>query len=129
MKNSEVISRIKFISKIKKEEKINTRYIFVQSAGIVTSLSRTFFYQDNRGNAFNFCKKSIDEAFELLENLEKSNDKLAYEKLFQDLEKACGGLLNLKHTYIRDTKFCCDMDMLIDDIAVKLVKNKKEKIL
>jgi hypothetical protein len=37
-----------------------------------------------------------------------------------DLIKAKQGMLNLKHTYSDDTKFCCDMDVLIELIASKL---------
>ena len=121
--NQEIISKLKFIGKIKKGEKINTRHMYVQPNGIGTSLSRTFIYQDNRGNALNFCQETISRAFELLityERSEKTPDKLLTNNLINDLQQSTNGLNNLKFTYITDTKFCCDMDTLLEGITAKL---------
>lgn len=121
--NQEIISRLKFIGKLKKGEKINTRHMYVQPDGFGTSLSRTFFYQDNRGNALNFCQETISRAFELLVSFERS-DKNAEQVLFgnmlKDLYQAKVGIDNLKFTYISDTKFCCDMDTLLQSITARL---------
>lgn len=121
--NQEIISRLKFIGKLKKGEKINTRHMYVQPDGFSTSLSRTFVYQDNRGNALNFCQETISRAFELLitfERSEKNSDKILFNNLLKDLQESTVGLNNLKFTYISDTKFCCDMDTLLQNIIAKL---------
>lgn len=121
--NQEIISKLKFIGKLKKGEKINTRHMYVQPNGIGTSLSRTFIYQDNRGNALNFCQETISRAFELLityERSEKNSDKTLSTNLIHDLQQSTNGLNNLKFTYITDTKFCCDMDTLLEGINAKL---------
>ena len=123
--NQEIISRLKFIWKLKKGEKINTRHMYVQPDGITTSLSRTFVYQDNRGNALNFCQETISRSFELLityERSDSSTEKVLFSKLVEDLQQSTVGLRNLKFTYITDTKFCCDMDTLLENVLAKLDK-------
>lgn len=121
--NQEVISKLKFIGKLNKSEKINTRHMYVQPSGIGTSISRTFIYQDNRGNALNFCQDTINRSFELLITYDRSKDPshaFLKKNLILDLQKATKGLVNLKHTYLDDTKFCCDIDTILQDITAKL---------
>ena len=123
--NREVISRLKFISKLKKGEKINTRHLYVQADGWSTSFSRTFLYQDNRGNALSLVQQTIARSFDLLasyERSEKKEDKVHYQLLIKDLRNAANGLVNLKCTYLTDTKFCCDMDTLLEDIHARLAR-------
>ena len=121
--NQEIISKLKFIGKIKKGEKINTRHMYVQPDGLGTSIIRTFIYQDNRGNVLNFCQETISRAFELLityERSEKNAEHVLFGNLLVDLQQATTGLANLKFTYIADTKFCCDMDTLLQIITARL---------
>ena len=123
--DQEIISRLKFIGKLKKGEKVNTRHLYVQPDGIGTSLSRTFINQDNRGNALNFCQETITRSFELLamfERSEKQAEKVLCKKIIQDLQQSTVGLNNLKFTYISDTKFCCDMDTILETVLAKLDK-------
>jgi hypothetical protein len=121
--NQEIISKLKFIGKIKKGEKINTRHMYVQPDGLGTSIIRTFIYQDNRGNVLNFCQETISRAFELLvtyERSEKNSEHVLFGNVLVDLQQATSGLSNLKFTYIADTKFCCDMDTLLQIITARL---------
>jgi hypothetical protein len=119
----EIISKLKFIGKLKKGEKINTRHMYVQPTGFGTTISRTFFNQDNRGNALSFCQETLSRAFELTITYERSTiptDKVLFTNIVKDLQDATTGLVNLKYTYIGDTKFCCDMDTLLQSINAKL---------
>jgi len=121
--NQEITSRLKFIGKIKKSEKVNTRHMFVQQTGLITSFNRTFFNQDNRSNTLNFIQETTSRAFELLITYERSDneaDKILASHLLKDLGTSCAGLTNLKATYIDDTKFCCDMDTLLEVINARL---------
>lgn len=121
--NQEIISRLKFIGKINKGEKINTRHMYVQPDGLGTMISRTFLYQDNRGNTLNFCQETINRSFELLITYERStvpSEKSLGRNLMADLRQAIVGLTNLKYTYTTDTKFCCDMDTLLENINARL---------
>ena len=126
--NQEIVSKLKFIGKLKKGEKINTRYMYVQPDGFVTMLSRTFFYQDNRCNTLNFCQETINRSFELLityERSESTSDKVLASNILNDLKQATTGLINIKTTYDTDTKFCCDIDTLLEHINAKLDKYNK----
>ena len=67
--NEEIIARLKFISHIQKEEKINVRYVNRQPNNLLTKLSRTLLYRDNRMNALKFIKDVITRSFEIIENL------------------------------------------------------------
>ena len=119
----EVISRLKFIGKINNGEKINTLHMYVQPSGLCTTISRTFINQDNRMNTLNFCRDTIQRSFELLITFERSEnqtDNLLYTNVVHDLKKAINGLNNIKLTYISDTKFCCDMDTIIQDITSRI---------
>ena len=131
-KEREIISKIKFINRIKKGEKINTYHQYIQPNNIFTVFSRTFINKDNRLNAYLFCEDTINRGFELLTTYERSDNdtcKILYNSLLDDLEFSIPGLENLKNTYITDTKFCCDMDTLIENIKAKLQRfNKIEEI-
>jgi hypothetical protein len=120
----ETISRLKFISKIQKGEKINTRKMYIQPEGILTTISRTFINHDNRINTLNFIHDTIYKSFDLLVKYDKSynfNDRELCINLINDLKSSKTGLSHLKNTYITDLKFCCDMDTLLENIDAKLM--------
>ena len=128
--NKEIISRLKFIGKIQKGEKINVKYVYVQPEGIGTSISRTLLYPDNKGNTLKFVEEVISRSFKILENATNSHsDKVMCENLLEDLAQAIIGLNNLKETYTTNVKFCCDMDTQMQIIESKLSEiNAKSKI-
>ena len=117
----ETISKLKFIGRIRKNEKINTQHMYVQPCGFITSIMRSIIYQDNRTNALNFVCKTIADASYLLKKYDENNNKIAYEHIVIDLRSAKNGLESLKETYISDRKFCCDMDTLLQTIDSRLV--------
>lgn len=124
--NPEVIARIKFIGRLQKGEKINTRRHVVQSNGFITTLVRTFWEQDNRSNTLSFLQETIRSTFRLLDTFDKANTKESIklrDLLFDDLKAVLTGLANIKHTYAKDIKFCCDIDTLIELIVTKLGDN------
>ena len=125
----EITSKLKFIGKLKNGEKINTRHMYVQPDGLGTSFSRTFLYQDNRINALEFIRDTITRAFDLLAKYERStveSHKVHYNLLVKDLRNATKGIGSLKITYKTDTKFCCDMDTILEHIHANLVNVLEE---
>lgn len=128
----EIMSRLKFIGKIQKGEKINTRYMFVQSDNWITSLYRTIINQDNRMNALEFIQETINRSFDLITILEMSeieSNILLCENIIRDVINSKNGILNIKETYGLDIKFSCDMDTIIQHIDAKLIEiSKKYKI-
>jgi len=123
--NKEVISRLKFIGRINKGEKINVRYAypFVQQNDLSTSISRTFYYKDNRANALCFLRATIDKSFEIVHSYidsERKSERVMAKRIMDDLRYAKQGILNLKETYVSDTMFCCDIDTLFESMDAKL---------
>jgi hypothetical protein len=122
--NYEVISRLKFIGKIQKREKINVKYMYLQPDGIITQLSRALFYHDSRINTLNFLQETITKVFEIIslyENSLNNIEKTMCYNLVKDLIQSKAGLSNLKETYIGDIKFCCDMDIILQNIDAHIV--------
>lgn len=125
--NKEVISKLKFIGKLQKGEKINVRMLYVQQDGIVTQFLRTFL-QDNRTKTLGFVQDTINKSFDLITYYEKSNrlsERIMSSNLIDDLKRSKNGLVNLKDTYCDDVKFCCDLETLLQLIDAKLIEYNK----
>jgi hypothetical protein len=139
------ISRLKFIGKIKKGDKVNIKDMYVQPNNILTKINRSFVNVDNRNNTLTFILDTIKKSFEeLLTHLEKSKE--SKDNLFDyniasnivfDLENSKIGLVNLKDTYNDDLMFCCKIDTIVQDIDARLdeiklkytfIKNKSPAI-
>ena len=132
IEDNEIISRLKFIGKIQKDEKINVKYLYVQPDNILTRISRTIVAPDNRNNTCNFITSTIKRSFDIL-NLHLNNnrpfDKLYCYNLITDLRKAEEGLQNLIKTYKEDKMFACKIETIIEEIRARLEDIKEFKIL
>jgi hypothetical protein len=121
--NEEIISKLKFIGHIQKNERFNSKYFIVQqSDSWLTRISRTIFYPDNRTNALMCIRHVIFRSFEIIDQLLHKKNYIECKQVIVDMLKARHGMLNLKYTYKDDTKFCCDMDVLIQKILFNLKK-------
>ena len=121
--DKEVISRLKFIGKIQKGEKINVKYMYVQPEGFMTKISRTLINQCNRHSCLVFIKNTIARSFELVSTYNSSTkecDRIMRINIIKDLKSSKQGILNLKETYKDDLKISCDFDTLIEDMDSKL---------
>jgi hypothetical protein len=124
--HEEVISRLKFIGHIQKDEKINVRHVNRQPNTFSTKIYRSVIYPDNRMNSLKFIKDVITRSFEIIEHHLHRGNTLICKSIIADLIKARQGMMNLKYTYNDDTKFCCDMDVLIENIGSKLTDLQRE---
>ena len=128
---NEVLSKLKFIGKIEKGEKINVKYLFVQPSNWFTKISRTFYMTDNRINAFNFIESTINRCFEII-SVNKQTKAFSSYKLIDiilnDIRDSLVGIKNLKDTYSYDVMFCCKLDTLIDSINFRINEYETEKI-
>ena len=123
--DKEVISKLKFIGKIQKGDKINVKYMLVQPRGITTTVYRTLITPDNRGNTLNFVRNTINRSFEIISaytSSAKRSQRHIGKNVLIDLKVSKNGLKNLKETYVDDIKFCCDMDTILQEIDAKLVE-------
>ena len=127
------ITRLKFLAKVNKGEKINVREMTLQSEGYVTALSRSVWYVDNRNNTVSFIQNTIQAAFNLVQLLSKnsgiSDNELA-KTIVRDISLAKIGINNLKTTYSEDTFFCCSVDTYVETMNARLldIKSKLPKL-
>lgn len=118
--NEEIISRLKFIGLIQKDEKINVRHVNRQPNNWYTTVSRTILWPDNRHKCLKFIQDVINRSFQIVDQTIKEKDLKRAQMVLDDLKKSVNGMTNLKHTYIDDTKFCCDIDVLVQGIESKI---------
>ena len=129
--DADIITRLKFIAKIGRNEKINTYHMFIQPDDIMTKFSRTFWNKDTRSRAEQFILSTVHRALtiveyyiDLLPRLVDRNEKelcaTTFRNLVHDLEKSRTGIHNLKETYATDQNFECKMESILQLIEAKL---------
>tara|TARA_B110000438_G_C15789650_1_gene640045 strand:- start:458 stop:973 length:516 start_codon:yes stop_codon:yes gene_type:complete len=125
--NDQLISRLKFLSKINKNEKIDTKNLVVQAADTYyTSLTRTY-KQDSRNNTLSFIQSIIRNSFLLIDKYAKSDvisEQTIVKHLTDDIQNCKLGITNVKSTYESDTMFCCNLDTLLQNIDAKVSELK-----
>lgn len=123
---TDLISKLKFIGRVQKGEKINVRHMYVQPDTWLNRISRTFFSNDNRTNTYNFIDSVISRSFDVI-NLTvtrtplRSIDRSLVNNIVTDLKAAISGINNLRDTYQTDVMFCCKLDALVEQINFRLV--------
>lgn len=122
----EVISRLKFIGHIQQDEKINAKYVYREPDTVFTRISRTFIYKDNRKNSLQFIRDVISRSFEIIDLQMHRKEMEQAKAILIDLLKAKTGISHLRQTYVDDTKFCCDMDVILESINTKLKSLEKQ---
>jgi hypothetical protein len=123
---NKIISDLKFLTSIKQNDKINTRSLYLQTDGILTSIMRSLSF-DNRHNTLIFIRETINGAFQLLsyyEETKKKSDVAMCNNIINDLIKSKIGLNNLISTYTDDTNFVCNIKTIIQTIDTKMLDIK-----
>jgi|688.fasta_scaffold468373_2 hypothetical protein len=125
----EVITRLKFISMVKRDEKINVKNMYIQPKNMFTSISR-LFNQENRETTLNFLTMTFNRVFEIITYYtytQKQIDKILILSMLNDLNLSINGLTNLQHTYTDDRLFVCHIQTLIEMINSKIREVKEYK--
>jgi len=125
----DVISKLKFLGRVGKGEKINVKELILQSEGYVTAVKRTLWTVDNRNNTMSFIQTTIQGAFNLIDALNKGScvgNKQIAHTMIQDIIKANIGINNLKTTYSDDTYFCCGIDTYMETTKARLTEIKQK---
>lgn len=122
---------LSLLEKIQKGEKMNVKHMQIQQDTILTKIFRSFVYNDNRSNTFNFINTSIKKAFEILNmhmESDKQFDKKICQNIINDLRECKFGMINIKDTYMDDLMFCCKMDALIEETDARIndIESKHE---
>jgi hypothetical protein len=129
MNEPDLISKLKFVGRIKQNEKVNTKYLYTQNNNYATSITRSLIYQDSRENLVTFLNDVMVKAVKLISEYSESHE-LSKKKLcanvFEDFVNSKEGLKNLIVTYKHDTMFGCRLDTIIQHIESKEFEfNKK----
>jgi hypothetical protein len=125
--NIELISRIKFISKIKQGDKINTKGFFIQNDSLLSKISRSFLYQDTRTNTINFISETLLQVFHLLKlyvSTEKLSDISMCINVIEDIINMKKGIINLQNTYQDDAIIVSKFETFVQEIDSKLLEFK-----
>lgn len=121
----EIISKLKFIGYIQEDEKVDIRNMNLQPNNLVTKIYRTFLYPNDREGTYDFIKRTVERAIEIIE-FNQDKDHLLCKIIISDLIKARQGINNLKYSYKDDKKFCCNLDVRIERIDSKLIYWKNQ---
>ena len=111
----DILSKLKFIGKIRSKERINVRNLCLQKDNLWTKIYR-FVSQETREDTLQFLNRVIKGAFQILSvRLKKTDEKNRNlcSTIRTDLISALEGLQNIKITYEPDIAFCCKKDVLI----------------
>ena len=123
----EILTKLKFLARVDRGEKINIRDMSLQNESWFTTVSRTFWSVDNRNNTMNFIQNTITSAFNLIVLLLKSDtvgDKQICKTIIEDIIRSKKGISTLKTTYAEDTYFCCGIDTYIQMIDAHIAQLK-----
>lgn len=122
----DTITKLKFIGKIQAGEKINTKhYMAIVNNDWWTSVLRTFYNFESRGNTINFINDTIKNAISLIEQIKATNDaeQTILSNIYKDLDQAIEGIENLKKTYSTDKIVVASLETLIENIELYLRMN------
>ncbi len=122
--HQEVITKLKFIGLIKKDEKINVNHLSIYNKSMMTSILRKF-YQENRDDTLIFINYTILRSLEILKlsmisDTPSPSDKEFTSNLIKDLQRSIEGLQNIQITYADDRLMFCNIQMVIENINSKL---------
>lgn len=122
----DTITKLKFIGKIQSGEKINTKhYMAIVNNDWWTSILRTFYNFESRGNTINFINDTIKTAISLIEQVQSQSeiDQAILSNIYKDLALSIEGIENLKKTYMNDKIVVASLETLIENIEIYLKTN------
>lgn len=130
-----IISKLKFISKLKENEKVDLQSLQVVTADYWPSrLYRTFVARgESREHTLEFIKETIGEAFDLSNQYLSINQEFYQQvgiSIMTALQECKLGLKNLCKTYKGDRMFISQIETLLTTLGVKtddLEKKVSEK--
>jgi hypothetical protein len=120
---NEVLSRLKFIGLVNKNEKISVRTVSKQEDSILTKFYRMFLYKESRADTLKFVRGVVTRSIEIYDQYKNQGNVNGCHNIVSDLIKAQQGLINLKITYKQDVKFICDIDLLHEQLKSWLETN------
>jgi len=126
-----VLSGLKFIGKIRKNEKINTKTLTLQdNSSWLTGFFRLLTVQ-NRAKTMLYIRDIIDKSFNIVDIYSSSSDVRKQRMgsyIKKDIDGCIPGLKNLQDTYSDDVMFTCRLESCILDIKLRLLSYEDQNI-
>lgn len=128
----EITSKLKFISKIRPGEKINTKpYLSIVNDDWFTALFRKFYNFESRTQTVQFISEIIASAFQIIEQIKITSKTQSLDidatnvllNLYRDLIASKDGITNLIETYKADKIVVCQLETIIENIDLFLQLN------
>jgi hypothetical protein len=128
---NDIISKLIFISKVKKGEKLNTKELFVRDNNdmlqrMVRTVRSNVFWDDgeNKESTIIFLSTVTNEALNLISIYRKDpsnefNNNIA-DLLSQNVENSLQGLESLIYTYREDRIFSSQIETMIDTLKLRV---------
>ena len=123
--NKDLMSRLKFISRIQPSEKLSIRELEAHPDNVINNVWRWIFRENSRNKTLSFLNETVAKSFEVIRNYSRSvkvSDQIIVSSVLEDLRASRQGLINLKETYNTDRKFVCDIDILLLLIEANLLE-------
>ena len=122
-----IVSKLKFISRLKEGDKIDIRNMSVVKDDYVSRLNRTMS-GCKREDSLKFMKNTIENAIELVQYYysqcrENQFNKDVGDLIIENISKAKIGIENQIKTYSSDIKFITELETVIEIINIKTGKN------
>jgi hypothetical protein len=121
---NDTLSRLKFISKIKPNEIVDTRSMSLMEIGWFTSVYRTFVVRtEGRDATLDMFKNVIDMAFDLAELYSTSDERMYKDvgnTLIESIRQSKTGILNHSKTYDTDRMYASKTEAFIRTVDIRL---------
>jgi len=120
----ELISRLKFISKIQINQIVDLKSFSVMQPSFSTSLYRTCVRMgsESREDVLLFFCNTINSSIDYANKYSKIKDKyheMICHLILNALEQSKAGILNYKKTYAKDIMYCSKIETLLETFQVK----------
>ncbi len=113
----DVLTRLKFLGSIQPHDKISTTKLLRQPPSIWQPFER-MLYGDDRQKCLTFVKTTLRDGFQSLREAHSEPERLA---ILGDTRNAIASSLNLRYTYTNDTRFVCQLDVILDGAKRRLL--------
>lgn len=120
----ELVSKLKFVSKINEGELVDVHTLTIMETGIATSLYRTFLTRsESRKITLEFFGRIIKDAFDMIILYLKERDDFSQQigvMMLRALREAQEGIINHGKTYRKDRMYTSEIETLMLTLDAKL---------
>lgn len=129
-KIQDIMSKLLFVSKIKKGERLDVQNLQLEQTNMITSVYRTIFMRgsESRNKTLNFITELVNESLNVANKCIHSSNKFQSEvgnSLLDSLLQSKEGIQNLTETYKDDRMFVSKIETLLNILDKKInhIKN------